>query len=134
MKKYLLLIIVLIVSNICFGQYLDMNCGTRKIDTSYSAWETIDTIGKRKILFPIRNWVYNSKDEPLQSNNQFTLAYCPCGCPNTRKYLQYRVCKLTGIMQRRFKEVYSYTLPATEKPKTEYEIVIDSLDAIKIVK
>lgn len=130
MKKYLLLIIVLVLCNVCSGQ-LGINCGTWKADTTYSSWQTIDTIGKKKVLTTARNWVYNNEDEPLESNMQMTLAYCPCGCPYTFNYWQYRVCKITGIMQKRLKSEYSYMIPPDPKPKTEYENIVDSLDALK---
>jgi len=127
----LLLCAVYSKAQLSFGGSLVRDCGTWKTDTSYSDWATIDTIGKRKISTTDRSWVYNNKEEPLQSNNQTTLVYCPCGCPYTTRYWQYRICKVTGIRQRRLKENYTHLIPPPPPPKTEYEKVVDSLGVSK---
>lgn len=133
-RPAIILAMLLLCAVFCHGQLTlgrFNDCGTWKTDTSYSDWVTTDTVGKRKISTTDRSWVYNDKEEPLQSNNQMELAYCPCGCPYTTRYWQYRICKVTGIRQKRLKENYTHLIPSPPPPKTEYEKVVDSLGVSK---
>ena len=129
--------ILLLCAVFCQGQdyqllgfSIRMDCGTWKDSVYYSEWTSVDTIGKRAINDK-REWVYNKEDESLNNNNLTTLVYCPCGCRYDSHWYQYRICRLTGIRQRRTKvQTWLYT-PPPSKPKTEYEKVVDSLKSHK---
>ena len=113
------------------GIFQISDCGTVKDTIVYSEWQSVDTLIKRPIKDTVRNWVYNEKDEPFESNSYNYLVYCPCGCLWDKNWFQYRVCKLTGIRQRRIKtQSFTRILPPP-KPKTEYEKTIDSLGVSK---
>ena len=107
--------------------FMDLDCGTWRDSIYYSEWIVLDTIGTR-LIKDKRDWVYNLEDEPLEGNSATTLAnYCPCGCRSDSHWFQYRICRLTGIHERRMKtKSWAYT-PPPEKPKTEYQMVVDSL-------
>lgn len=99
------------------------DCGTWKAKPIYyTNWESVDTLKNKPIKDTIRKWVYD--EERLQFSNMTTLEYNPCGSGKPITWEQYRVCQITGIRQRRYKiQPYEY-IP---KPKTDYQIVIDSL-------
>ena len=128
----LLLCAVYCKAQLSLGGSLRRDCGTWVTDTSYSTWEPIDTLGKRRIADTIRLWVYDVKDEPLPSNNMISLVYCPCGCPFSNNYWQYRICRITGIRQKRLKENYHHLIPPPKPAKTEYEKVVDSLGVTNV--
>lgn len=114
-----------------FQSLLNQNCGTWKDTVTYSDWVNIDTLSKQPIKDTLREWVYDEYDEPLESNSYNYAVYCPCGCMWDSNWWQYRVCKLTGIKQRRLKTQSWTMIPPPPKPKTEYEKTIDSLGVSK---
>lgn len=103
---------------------LTNDCGTwQKKPIYYTEWETEDSL-KTGIKNSKRDWVYS--DYKYVSNLITTLEYCPCGCGKSEKWTQERVCRITGILQIRYKiQGYQY-IP---NPKNYYDKVVDSLKA-----
>lgn len=123
--KFLLLFILITqcIKSQSFIQELSSDCGTWQPQPAYyTEWKTIDTILKSPIKNNIRSWV--NSDEKLLVSNMTTMEYAPCGNGRPTRYIQYRICKITGIQQTRTKIIEYKYIP---KPKTEYEKTVDSL-------
>lgn len=87
----------------------------------YTDWEDVK-IYPQKEKSKKRNWVYS--DTLLYPNDAEFSVYCPCGCEKKDTWIQYRVCRITGIIQKRnIYRTYEY-VPAK---KDEYQKTIDSL-------
>lgn len=125
--KYFFVAILILSINPATAQYFtfdsDVECGTWVANpTYYTDWQSIDTLLSKPIKDTARNWVYN--EEKMVISSIATLQFCPCGCGDDTRWEQYRVCKITGIRQVRFKiQSYDYK----PKPKTEYKMAIDSI-------
>lgn len=85
----------------------------------YEEWQTIDTLGKAKTNK--REWV-NEKPRRIMDDNPMITVFYPCGADPSAKYIEMRVCAITGIRQRRY-SVERYVF--VEKEKSDYEKTID---------
>lgn len=100
---------------------IPLRCGTwEKQSDTYSDWIAIDTLGSKNITTKLRDWAY---DDELALTNGVTLAvYDPCGVGSKPQWVQMRVCKITGIRQKRTRnQNYKYIEP----PKSEYQKTVE---------
>ncbi len=99
------------------------DCGTwEPKPIYYTEWETIDTIKGGNPESKWRKWAYSGEERFSNFINR--QLFNPCGSGDDIKWIQFRICRITGIRQHRYKvQSYKY-IP---KPKSEYELVIDSL-------
>lgn len=102
----------LIIISILFIIRLNaQSCGTW-IDKPvyYTEWETIEPLFGIKTKRTIRIWIY-SKEQMTVSMwpNDFYSWQCGKGYPI--KWVQYRICRINGIFQRRYKIQESYYIP-----------------------
>jgi hypothetical protein len=99
------------------------DCGTWVENAiNYKEWFAVDTLSKNQAKDTLRQWVYDKIR--VVGGNMTYATYSPCGNGDDVKFTQIRVCKLTGIVQKRY-IIQSFTY--IPKPKSEYELTIDSL-------
>lgn len=110
-------ILFLLLPFLGFGQELILtypDCGILKSDVKVSDWETVDTLGKRDIAEQ-RDWVESEWHDVTPPWRSLALCY-----HDPDIYQQFRICRLTGIKQRRTKvRRYWYEDP----PLTEFQLL-----------
>lgn len=97
--------------------------------THYTQWETIDTISKKPIKDNKRDWYAYRIDDDVDTSSSLPLInYSPFtkNKKATRKFEEFRICKITGIRQHKYL-VQEFELVA----KKRYEVIIDSLKSLK---
>ncbi len=115
-----------IIPGIASNYFGSSNCGTWVKDSLYyTDWLTADTLVKKPITDTVRRWIYNDYEFVFRTNSSnLLLSYCPCGCGYDDRWMQQRVCAVTGIRQYRYRiQTFKY-IP---KPKSDYEKAVDSL-------
>lgn len=97
------------------------DCGTIEKKTTVSEWVTIDTLGH--FMSKNREWIESDYSRLSEGVYTETLEYNPCKNPRPSQFVQYRICSITGIRQKRIKtEQMVYVKP----PLTEYEKTVQS--------
>lgn len=98
------------------------DCGTWVPEPAVlSGWHTVDTVGKYKPAL-VHDWVYDA--EYMDDNHFQNAVWCPCGCPDPIMYIQYRICRNTGVRQIQRRIINYDYVPA---PVSAYKKTVDSL-------
>jgi hypothetical protein len=135
MKTFLFTLLMLI-SMVGFGQItgttadgkgplpfiFQSDCGYWVEDSLiYSEWKTTKIILQNNGIIK-NDWVYD-EIRSIETNGTLSVYY-PCGCGHEKVMYQDRVCKNTGVLQRRdVIQKYKY-IP---KPKNNFQKTLDSL-------
>lgn len=99
-------------------------CGTWvKLPMVTGDWTTVDTLGSKVFTDTARTWVYD-EERAVMDEGIVDCLFRPCGSGNSETYLQYRICSITGIRQKRIRY---YPFKYIEPPVSEYDHIVDSL-------